>query len=58
MTLTFLVLSQLFQKIHSGIPSRDFPSFLKLGPGPRVATVREKVWEMKFFPGQGQVREF
>ena len=24
----------------------------------RVATVREKVWKMKFFPGQGKVREF
>ena len=24
----------------------------------RVATVREKVWKMKFFPGKGKVREF
>ena len=24
----------------------------------RVATVREKVWKMNFFPGQGKVREF
>ena len=24
----------------------------------RVATVREKVWKMKFFPDQGKVREF
>ena len=24
----------------------------------RVATVREKVWKMKFFPGHGKVREF
>ena len=24
----------------------------------RVAMVREKVWKMKFFPGQGKVREF
>ena len=24
----------------------------------RVATVREKVWKMKFFPGQGKIREF
>ena len=24
----------------------------------RVATVREKSWKMKFFPGQGKVREF
>ena len=24
----------------------------------KVATVREKVWKMKFFPGQGKVREF
>ena len=24
----------------------------------RVATVREKVWKMKFFLGQGKVREF
>ena len=23
-----------------------------------VAPVREKVWEMKFFPGQGRVRKF
>ena len=24
----------------------------------RVATVREKVWKMTFFPGHGKVREF
>ena len=24
----------------------------------RVATVREKVWKMKFFPGQGKVTDF
>ena len=24
----------------------------------RVATVRENIWKMKFFPGQGKVREF
>ena len=24
----------------------------------RVATVRKKIWKMKFFPGQGKVREF
>ena len=28
-----------------------------LGNISRVATVREKVWKMKFFPGQGKVRE-
>ena len=27
--------------------------------GTRVATVREKnIWKLKFFPGQGKVREF
>ena len=24
----------------------------------RVATVRENIWKMNFFPGQGKVREF
>ena len=24
----------------------------------RVASVRKNIWKMKFFPGQGKVREF